>query len=38
MDRGAWWATVHEVKRVRHDLATEQQQIKPTSLVIIFIL
>ena len=19
MDRGAWWATVHEVERVRHD-------------------
>ena len=19
MDRGAWWATVHEVARVRHD-------------------
>ena len=40
MDREAWWATVHEVKRVRHDLATEQQQqqTNPTSLVIIFIL
>ena len=24
MDRGAWWATVQGVKRVRHDLATEQ--------------
>ena len=23
MDREAWWATVHEVKRVRHDLATK---------------
>ena len=23
MDRGAWWATVHESQRVRHDLATE---------------
>ena len=23
MDRGAWWATVHGVARVRHDLATE---------------
>ena len=22
MDRGAWWATVHGVVRVRHDLAT----------------
>ena len=25
MDRGAWWATVHGLQRVRHDLATEQQ-------------
>ena len=24
MDRGAWWATVHGVARVRHDLATKQ--------------
>ena len=23
MDRGAWWATVHEIARVRHDLATK---------------
>ena len=23
---GAWWATVHGVKRVRHDWPTEQQQ------------
>ena len=22
MDRGAWWATVHRVTRIRHDLAT----------------
>ena len=22
MDRGAWWATVHGVTRVRHDLVT----------------
>ena len=30
MDRGAWWATVHVVTRVRHNLATkttEQQQL-----------
>ena len=26
MDRGAWWAPVHGVARVRHDLATTQQQ------------
>ena len=24
MDRGAWWATVHGVKRVRHDSVTKQ--------------
>ena len=23
MDRGAWWATVHGVARVRHDLTTK---------------
>ena len=23
MDRGAWWATVYGVARVRHDLATK---------------
>ena len=27
MDRGAWWATVHRVARVGHDLVTKQQQI-----------
>ena len=26
MDRGAWWATVHGITRVRHDLVTKQQQ------------
>ena len=26
MDSGAWWATVHGVTRVRHSLATKQQQ------------
>ena len=26
MDRGAWWATVHGVARVGHNLLTEQQQ------------
>ena len=25
MDRGAWWAAVHEVKKVRHNLATKQE-------------
>ena len=27
MDRRALWATVHEVARVGHDLATKQQQV-----------
>ena len=26
MERGAWWATVHGVARVRHGLAIKQQQ------------
>ena len=26
MDRGAWWAIVHGVTRVRDDLVTKQQQ------------
>ena len=26
MDRGAWWATVHGITRVRHDLVTKHQQ------------
>ena len=26
MDRGAWQAIVHESQRVRHDLATKEQQ------------
>ena len=26
MDRGAWWATVHGVTRVGHDLATEERE------------
>ena len=25
MDRGAWWATVHGLQRVGHDLVTKQQ-------------
>ena len=24
MDRGAWWAVVHEVTKSRHDLAAKQ--------------
>ena len=26
MEKGAWWATVHGVARVTHDLVTKQQQ------------
>ena len=26
MDREAWWATVHGVTKVRHNLVTKQQQ------------
>ena len=26
MDRGAWQAIIHRVARIRHDLATKQQQ------------
>ena len=26
MDREVWWTTVHGVARIRHDLATKQQQ------------
>ena len=27
MDGGAWWATVHGVARVKHDLATETHKL-----------
>ena len=30
--RGTWWATAHEISRVRHDLVTKQQQTMPLSL------
>ena len=26
MDRGAWWATAHELRGMGHDLVTKQQQ------------
>ena len=29
MDRGAWWATVHGVTRVGHDLVTKTLRIHP---------
>ena len=28
MDRGAWWATVHGVTKIRTDLVTKQQQLQ----------
>ena len=28
MDRGAWWATVHGVAKVGHDLVTKNQKKK----------
>ena len=28
MDKGAWWATIHVVQRVKHNLETKQQQQK----------
>ena len=31
LDRGAWWATVHGITRVRHNLATRQQQFYSSS-------
>ena len=33
MDRGAWWATVHRVTRVGHDLATIPSPPHPVFLV-----
>ena len=35
-DRGAWCAAVHEVTRVGHDFATEQQQVIVRWSLIIF--
>ena len=29
MNRGAWWAAVHGLRRVRRDLVTKQQQLLP---------
>ena len=31
MNRGAWWATVHGVQRVRHDLATKSPPLVPVT-------
>ena len=27
MDRGAWWATVHRLQRIEHDLATNHTHV-----------
>ena len=35
-DGGAWHATVHGLQRIGHDLATEQQQLDPKCLHLIF--
>ena len=32
MDRGVWWAVVHEVARVRHDLATKERETLEVSI------
>ena len=34
MNRGAWWATVHEVARVGHDLATKPPPPRHYGLII----
>ena len=35
MDREAWWASEHGVTKVRHDLATKQQeQIQSSNLIL----
>ena len=38
MDRGAWWATVPGVTRVRHDLATKQPQYVYQNITICFLI
>ena len=35
MDQGAWWATVHGVARIRHDLATKPLPCMASVLTII---
>ena len=35
MGREAWWATAHGVARVRHNLATEQQNMKTDHITIL---
>ena len=34
MDRGAWWASVQQASRVRHDWATEHTQTHPPNKVV----
>ena len=38
VDRGAWWATVHEVLRVRHDLVTKPHYTKAIQKHPLFVL
>ena len=38
MDRVAWWATVHGVARVGHDLAIKQQQQSQVRLSVFILL
>ena len=34
MDRGTWWATVHGVTSVRHNLVTKEREILGTNMVV----
>ena len=36
MDRGAWWATVHGVTRVGHDLTTKGEEILIVYILLIY--
>ena len=35
LDRGAWWATVHGIARVGHDLAIKPQTTTPETNIIL---
>ena len=37
LDRGAWQATVHEVARVRHDLATKPPHVNIICAILIML-
>ena len=34
MDRGTWWATVHGVASVKHNLVTKEREILGTNMVV----